>query len=133
VHRVALDQRESLRLLASTPLGRVVFTQNALPMIRPVNHVLVDGLIMFRTHEGAAIARVAGAREPVRVVLAFEADSIDPVTHTGWSVIATGYASLVDDPQQVARFAHVPDPWLDEPMHYLVCMMPELVDGFRLQ
>ena len=132
VRRVALERGESLRLLGSVAMGRVVFTVNALPAIRPVNHVVVGGLIVFRTHEGAAIARVAGAEEPVRVVVVFEADQIDPDTHRGWSVIATGYASLVDDPQEVARFAHVPPAWLDEPMEYLVCVMPQLVDGYRL-
>jgi hypothetical protein len=131
--RVRLGAGQSLRLLGSVPLGRVVFTVNALPALRPVNHVVINGLIVFRTHEGAAIAKVAGSIDPVRVVVLYEADQIDPVTHRGWSVIATGYASLIDDPMQVARFAHVPPAWVDEPMQYLVCITPELVDGYRLQ
>lgn len=132
VRRVALGTPESLRLLSTVRMGRVIFTVNALPTLRPVNHVVMNGLIVFRTHEGAAIARVAGSSNPVRVVVAFEADQIDPNTHLGWSVIATGYASLVDDPAQVARFARVPGAWLDAPMQNLVCIMPEVVDGFRL-
>lgn len=133
VRRVRLGAGESLRLLGSVSLGRVVFTFNALLALRPVNHVVVNGLIAFRTHEGAAIARVAGGMDPLRVVVLFEADQIDPVTHRGWSVIVTGYASLVDDPQEVARFAEVPEAWLAEPMEYLVCIMPELIDGFWLE
>lgn len=35
-----LDRSEALRLLGTVPLGRVVFTHQALPAIRPVNHVV---------------------------------------------------------------------------------------------
>jgi pyridoxamine 5'-phosphate oxidase-like protein len=132
VHRVALGREESLRLLGSVPMGRVVFTANALPSVRPVNHVIAGGLIVFRTHKGAAIAQVTRVPDPLGVVVAFEADRIDPVTHRGWSVIVTGYAVLIDDPLEVAWFADLPAAWLDEPMAYLVSIMPELVDGFLL-
>ena len=39
-----LDREDCLGLLASVPLGRVVFTDRALPAIQPVNFVL-DGLV----------------------------------------------------------------------------------------
>lgn len=35
-----LDRSEALRLLGTVPLGRIVFTHQALPAIRPVNHVV---------------------------------------------------------------------------------------------
>jgi len=55
-----IDSVEALRLLGSVSFGRIVFTQQALPTIRPVNHVLADGDIVIRTHEGAALTARAG-------------------------------------------------------------------------
>jgi Pyridoxamine 5'-phosphate oxidase len=56
-----LDRTELLARLGSVSFGRVVFTSRALPAIRAVNHVVLDGRIIICTHEGAAIAGVTGA------------------------------------------------------------------------
>ena len=44
-----LDHAESLRLLATVPVGRLIFTVNALPAVRLMNFVMADGLILMRT------------------------------------------------------------------------------------
>lgn len=132
-HTVALERAEALRLLGSVSLGRIVFTQRALPAIRPVNHLLDDdGDVVIRTHEGAALtvhAQQAGDRG---VVVAYEADVIDPVTHLGWSVVVTGYARLITDPDDLARYESRLRPWVDEAMNYAVRVHPEEVTGVRL-
>ncbi|KAF5999207.1 pyridoxamine 5'-phosphate oxidase family protein [Streptomyces sp. WAC00263] len=131
-HRVKFDGAEALRLLGSVSLGRIVFTRHALPTIRPVNHVLVDGDIVIRIHDGAALTahtRHAGAPG---VVVAYEADAIDPDTHLGWSVVATGYARLVTAPREVARYRAMLQPWVSQTMDYAVRIRPELVTGIRL-
>lgn len=48
---VALTEAECWQLMRSVSLGRIVFTQHALPVIRPVNH-LVDSKrrIIVRSH-----------------------------------------------------------------------------------
>lgn len=129
---VALDRAEALRLLGSVSMGRVVFTRRALPTVRPVNHVLDDGDIVIRTHEGAALtlhARDAGARG---VVVAYEADAIDPDTHVGWSVVVTGYASLVTDARDLARYRSLLHPWVQQTMDYAVRIRPDLITGVQL-
>jgi hypothetical protein len=50
-----LDEVEAMRLLATAAYGRVVFTLNALPAIRPVNHLVDDGTIIIRTRLTTAI------------------------------------------------------------------------------
>jgi hypothetical protein len=50
-----LTREESLRLLGSVSLARIVFTQHAMPAIRPVNHALDGGDIIIRSHSGAAV------------------------------------------------------------------------------
>ncbi|MET9087453.1 pyridoxamine 5'-phosphate oxidase family protein [Streptomyces sp. NPDC004237] len=129
---VELDGVEAMRLLGSVSLGRIVFTRQALPAVRPVNHVLVDGDIVIRTHEGAALTSRARQADGAGVVVAYEADVIDPDTHLGWSVVVTGYARLVTDPREIARYETLLRPWLDRPMAHAVRIHPDLVTGIAL-
>ncbi|MET7480402.1 pyridoxamine 5'-phosphate oxidase family protein [Streptomyces sp. NPDC005648] len=129
---VALDSAEALFLLGTVSFGRIVFTQHALPTIRPVNHVLDDGAIVIRTHEGAALTSRTRQADGPGVVVAYEADSIDPDTHLGWSVAVTGYAHLVTDARQLARYQKLLRPWVGGAMDYAVRIDPDLVTGVRL-
>ncbi|MEU8436130.1 pyridoxamine 5'-phosphate oxidase family protein [Streptomyces sp. NPDC029216] len=131
-HLRELGRDEALSLLATVPLGRVVFTQHALPAVRPVNH-LVDGEdVIIRIHEGGALAALAGPVEGPGVVVAYEADAIDPDTHLGWSVVVTGYARPVTEAEAVDRYAALLRPWVGRPMTGTVRIRPDLVTGFRL-
>lgn len=127
-----LERAECLRLLGSVPLGRVVFTMSALPAIRPVNHIVVDDAIIIRTHEGAALTSLTASADARGVVVAYEADAIDLDRHRGWSVVATGYAHVVTDPDELHHYEGLLHPWMDAPMTYTVRIDPELVTGFRL-
>lgn len=130
--RIDLDPSEALRLLGTVPFGRIVFTQQALPTIRPVNHVLDGGAVVIRTHDAAALtARTRQAGGP-GVVVAYEADSIDPATHLGWSVVVTGYAHLVTDPEELARYHELLNPWVGQAMDHAIRIRPDLVTGVRL-
>jgi nitroimidazol reductase NimA-like FMN-containing flavoprotein (pyridoxamine 5'-phosphate oxidase superfamily) len=126
---VELTRDESWQLLASVSLGRIVFTRHAMPAIRPVNH-LVDGhTIIIRSHLGAAI--VSRAADDGAVVC-YEADDIDPVRHTGWSVIATGMARLVREPAVIARYEQLLEPWAAGRMDYVIAIQPQVITGLRL-
>ncbi|MGQ4437805.1 pyridoxamine 5'-phosphate oxidase family protein [Streptomyces sp. SAS_260] len=129
---VGIEDAEALRLLGSVPMGRIAFTRQALPTIRPVNHIVDDGNIVIRTHEGAALtSRTLQANGP-GVVVAYEADAIDPDTHVGWSVVVTGYAHLVTDARELARYQALLRPWVRQPMDYAVRIHPDLVTGLLL-
>jgi nitroimidazol reductase NimA-like FMN-containing flavoprotein (pyridoxamine 5'-phosphate oxidase superfamily) len=126
---VELTAGESWRLLAGTSLGRIVFTQHAMPAIRPVNHLVDNETVIIRSHLGAAITgRAAGDG----TVVCYEADDIDPVRHTGWSVIVTGMARLVRDPAAVSRYQQMLQPWADSQMDYVIAVTPQLITGLRL-
>nr|WP_234443733.1 pyridoxamine 5'-phosphate oxidase family protein [Streptomyces sp. NRRL B-24484] len=125
-----LGRSECLKLLASVPLGRIVFTKDALPAIRPVNHIVADDAVIIRTHDSAALTTaIAGTGG---TVVAYEADAIDPDTHLGWSVVVTGYARPVTDPDDLRRYEQLLHPWVDTPMTRTVRIKAELVTGFRL-
>ncbi|MFJ7900152.1 pyridoxamine 5'-phosphate oxidase family protein [Streptomyces sp. NPDC096198] len=133
LQRIDLDHAEALRLLGSVSLGRIVFTRQALPTVRPVNHVLDNGDVVIRTHEGAALTSHAQPADSTGVVVAYEADAIDPDTHLGWSVVVTGYAHLVTEPLELERIRRLLLPWVPmEPMDQAVRIRPELVTGVLL-
>lgn len=123
---VELTREESLSRLAGVSFGRIVFTRHALPAIRPVNHLVDDGAIILRTHLGAAILASVGT------VVAYEADEIDPVEHTGWSVIVTGVATRVRDAAEAARYEGLLRPWMDGALNEIIRIRPEIVTGYRL-
>ncbi|MFD4198713.1 pyridoxamine 5'-phosphate oxidase family protein [Amycolatopsis thermoflava] len=120
-----LGRAESLNLLGSVGVGRVVFTHQALPTIRPVNHVLHDGCVIVRTHPGAALLSAIGT------VVAYEADFIHEGDRIAWSVIAVGYARRVGA-RELTRFGTLPRPWLAGEMTEVIRIDPELVTGFAL-
>jgi nitroimidazol reductase NimA-like FMN-containing flavoprotein (pyridoxamine 5'-phosphate oxidase superfamily) len=124
------DRLEALRLLASVDYGRVVFTLNALPAIRPVNHLVDAGEIIIRTRLSA---KVTTAIVPLRdTVVAYQADLIDPQSRLGWSVVATGYARPVTNPAEIARFEKALTPWVDMAMDTIIRIQPDIISGFRL-
>ncbi len=125
-----LTRQEAMRRLGSVQLGRIVFTHHAMPAIRPVNHLVDDGQVIIRSHEGSAIVTVASAGPGT--VVAYEADEIDSATRTGWSVVVTGLARLVDDAQQAARYRETPRPWVAGQMSYVIRIDPQVVTGFEL-
>jgi hypothetical protein len=67
-----LGRGECLRLLADGVIGRVAFTDAALPAVQPVGYHLDDEEIIFRTRNGGKLA--AATRH---AVVGFEVDDFD--------------------------------------------------------
>ncbi|WP_405496228.1 pyridoxamine 5'-phosphate oxidase family protein [Nocardia sp. NBC_00511] len=127
---VELPREESLRLLAGVSYGRVVFTRNALPAVRPLNHLLdEDGTIVVRTSLSSRLTSTV-RRQP-GVVVAYEADDIDPARQLGWSVVVIGIARPVTEPERIARYREQLRPWVEGPMDSIVAIEPTLVTGVR--
>jgi len=126
---IRLDRGESLRLLATAQVGRLIFTLSALPAVRLMNFALVDGLIVVRTAADSTVARKVND-----VIVAFEADDLDVATSSGWSVIVTGRATLVTDPGLIARYQAVPlVAWAPGERDQYVTITTELVEGRRVR
>lgn len=123
-----LDRENSLRLLATATLGRVGVTFGALPVVLPVNFRLVDELVVFRTGIGTKLD--AATRNHI---VAFEADDFEPVSHSGWSVVITGMAREVTDPDEMAALSVLPIPrWAPEGNGRTVAISTDLVSGRRV-
>lgn len=125
---VQLARPECLRLLARAHVGRVVFTEGALPAIQPVNHMIDGGEVVFRTAGGGKL--VAATRN---AIVAFEVDEIDPGTRTGWSVVGVGPAYEVTDIERLVRLAQ-PDrlPWAPGRTEHTVAIDLVQLTGRRL-
>jgi len=121
-----LAAHQSLRLLGSVSLGRIAFTEHAMPGIRPVNHILDEGDIIIRSHVGAAILATHGQ------IVCYEADALDPDTHLGWSVIVLGRAQVVQDPAEVERYSRIVRPWVDRQMDYVIRIHSETITGYEI-
>jgi nitroimidazol reductase NimA-like FMN-containing flavoprotein (pyridoxamine 5'-phosphate oxidase superfamily) len=102
-----LGRAECLRLLARGIVGRVVFTEAALPAAHPVTYLLDGDEIVFCTANGGKLATAT-----LHHVVAFQVDEIDPAHRTGWSVLGVGEAYEVTDPRRLADLAgRMPAPW----------------------
>jgi Pyridoxamine 5'-phosphate oxidase len=126
----ALPRAESLRLLSTVSLGRLVFTHLALPAIRPVSHAVTGEQVIIRAYLGNAISAAVGDRSGT--VVAYEADVIDPGTHLGWSVIIVGRAARVTDQAEAARYRQLLGPWVVDGVDDIIAIQADMVDGFRL-
>ena len=128
-----LSADEALQLLGTVELGRIVFTRHALPAVRPVNHLLDAGDIIVQVQDGSTLAAVLAAQGDAGVVVAYEADVIDQGERLGWSVVATGYATVVTAPSEIERYAHLLQPWVEGTASGAIRIRPDIVTGFRLR
>jgi nitroimidazol reductase NimA-like FMN-containing flavoprotein (pyridoxamine 5'-phosphate oxidase superfamily) len=86
----ALDAAACLTLLRTQHVGRLV-TTGVQARVVPVNYVVVDGVVVFRTAAGSDAARRVGT------TALFEVDMFDDRTHSGWSVVVRGPLQPVPD------------------------------------
>ncbi|MFE7978917.1 pyridoxamine 5'-phosphate oxidase family protein [Streptomyces shenzhenensis] len=126
----ALDRLECLRLLAKVPVGRVVYTRQALPAVLPINFALdTDASVLLHTSPDSDLVRAIDG-----VVVAFEADEFDAATRSGWSVVVTGRATLVTDPVENERLSQIgPSSWMPLRDPVFVRIESEMVTGRELR
>lgn len=125
---LALEPAECLRLLRSVPVGRIVFTHDALPAIQPVNFALHGDTVVIRTGEGRKLSVAADG-----VIVAFEADEIDVANRRGWSVTAVGKAAVVTDPAELAELAELGlAPWVPGDRSSYIRIQIERLTGRRI-
>ena len=122
-----LDTQECRALLASHSVGRVAFTEYALPAIRPVNYTVHGTHIVLRTGADGLAARLDGQ------IVAFEIDEVDTAGRSGWSVVVTGSARVLRDEGELLRLdADAPASWLGPDHTTAVWITPGQVTGRRI-
>jgi uncharacterized protein len=118
-----LSEDESWNRLGGVALGRLVTTFAGEPEIFPVNYVVQDRTVLFRTAEGTKLFSAIASNTVV-----FEADDHD--VRQGWSVIVRGRAKVVRGAADIekAELAQL-IPWTSAPKIHYVRVTPSEITG----
>ena len=120
-----LTSDDSLRLLATAPIGRIIYTRQALPAVELVSFALEGGDIIIRTDRGGKLAAATRG-----TIVAFEADVVDMERSSGWSVTAIGPSRAVTDAADIARLQRIGlDSWAPGGREHFIRITPQLLNG----
>jgi uncharacterized protein len=120
---ITLSREQCLRLMATAPVGRLIYTRRAMPAVELVNFTIDAGDIVIRT--AATGKLIAAIRE---AVVAFEADAFD--AGSGWSVTAVGHARQVTDQADIHKLRTTgPRPRVPGELPYFVRITPGTLNG----
>jgi uncharacterized protein len=125
-HLREVSRDDCLALLGSKVVGRVAFCEDDGPTVIPVNFVVDDGTVLFRTGPHTAIARHVGQQA------AFEVDESDEYTESGWSVLVRGHVEHVDVEDLPSDPAARPMPWPEGARSLYLRIVPREITGRRL-
>ena len=119
-------------LLRSGSVGRVAVCTPTGPRIIPVNYTVLDEAILFRTSPHGLLGTHAWSSP-----LAFEVDELDERAQRGWSVVATGHGSSVQESSEMAAIESLrpmwnPQPWAGGERPLLVRLRWDSLTGRRL-
>lgn len=124
-----LSRDECLRLMASVPVGRVVYSRRALPAVELVNFAFDQGDIVIRTDSSGKLAAATRA-----AVVAFEADCLDSTYHAGWSVTAIGPSREVTDAGEIGRLKKIGlSSWAPGTREHFIRISPVMLNGRYLR
>jgi hypothetical protein len=123
-----LDRQACLKLLGGVGIGRIVYTERAMPAIQPVPFVLHEETIVLRANVAGKLS--AAVRD---TVVAFEAGWFTDDLRAGWTVRVIGRATAITDPEELAELAVLPLSSWDTTVnaHYLRVTI-DLISGRRL-
>lgn len=121
---IELSREECVQLLRTRLVGRfAVALPGMAPVVVPVNYVVDDEVVVFRSGTGTKLAALQG------MPVSFEIDEIDQFRRTGWSVLVQGRA------YEATRWeiGHLDLPtWAPGDRGHWVRIVPETVTGRRI-
>lgn len=122
-----LKEDEALELMGNQQLGRLVVRIKDDFDIYPLNYVVNEGKIYFRTAEGSKLFTVS-----INERVLFEAD--DHTEDKAWSVIVKGRARILQKTDEIQQADELPlKPWLPTLKYNYVEITPEEISGRRFQ
>ncbi|CCQ46071.1 putative uncharacterized protein [Pseudarthrobacter siccitolerans] len=125
--RLSFDQ--CWELLAAGTVGRLGLVVDEHPEIYPVNYVLDERSIVFRTGHGRKLWNVMAARPAV-----LEIDGYEHQSEEAWSVVARGDTVLIENPDEKDRAeAQRLEPWEPGPKDHYVRLIPRALTGRRFK
>jgi hypothetical protein len=124
-----LNRRQCLDLLQDVRVGRLIFTEDALPAVQPVNFRMWRDDVVIRVAGGAKLAAASA-----NLVVAFEADELDPDLRSGWSVTVVGHAQPITGVEDLVEIAGTfVQPWVQGRRDHFIRIRTEKITGRRFR
>ncbi len=118
-----LTDPEMWELLEATSLGRLAVSAAGEVDIFPVNYIVDDRSLVFRTAEGTKLLELT-----VHSGVAFEIDGFDDTS--AWSVVVKGIAAQLDHQIDIDRADTLPlSPWIPTLKYIYVRITPTSMSG----
>ena len=122
-----LDIDECWQLLGTVEVGRLAVAIMNVPDIFPINFVVDQHTVVFRTAEGTKLAAAV-----LGMGVAFEVDGYDATSGRAWSVVVRGHAMEIEemyelfDARELLLF-----PWHSGSKHSFVRVVAQEITGRR--
>ena len=124
---VELTEEECWDFLRSQDVGRLAVSVAGVPDIFPVNFLVDQHTVLFRTAHGTKLLELG-----VNQYVAFEADRWNVAE--GTSVVIRGHASVLGDAAELNRVASLDlRTWIPGPRSVFVRIQPATITGRRLR
>ena len=121
---------ECLELLRNQKVGRIAVLTADGPMVFPINYVMADDVVVFRTDPGTKLTEIPMSR------VAFEIDSIASGPDAPWSVVVKGRATEVTNALGAAAERYRESKllsWIRGHKSHWIAIMPLEITGRRLK
>ncbi|MFJ5956419.1 pyridoxamine 5'-phosphate oxidase family protein [Paenarthrobacter sp. NPDC092416] len=121
-----LSEEQCWEKLRSQDTGRVGFVHHGRVMILPVNYLIHDHGVYFRTSADGLIGEPAA-----RLQTSFQIDEARAERSEGWSVLVSGPSSHVVDREVLTRLwgKVMAEPWAGGDRGLFICIQPTIITG----
>jgi nitroimidazol reductase NimA-like FMN-containing flavoprotein (pyridoxamine 5'-phosphate oxidase superfamily) len=126
-----LTEQECRELLGTTTVGRVAFVDAEGQQLLPVNFVVRDDEVYFRTKHDSVLAQLGDGHDDV----AFGVDFHDDLYQRGWNVTLVGSSARVDDPAVIAELSAAarPRPWAPGERDVMIVIRARRIAGRKVR
>ncbi len=122
-----LDDDACWDLLESQPVGRLAVAVAGEVEIFPINYLVHEQTIVFKTAQGSKLAAIAANAR-----VSFEIDGYTPESGDAWSVVIKGLAHELQRMSQIYAAEDLPlFPWNASPKDFYVRVTPREMAGRR--
>jgi nitroimidazol reductase NimA-like FMN-containing flavoprotein (pyridoxamine 5'-phosphate oxidase superfamily) len=123
-----LDPPHCWELMATHHVGRIAVVVDGVPEIYPLNYVVDEQSILFRTGSGSKLQGMT--QSPL---VSFEVDSVDENQRLGWSVLVKGRAKEVTTAAELRAAGELElDLWIPAERPVWIRVVPTEVTGRRI-
>ena len=122
-----LDDDACWDLLRSQPVGRLAVAIAGEVEIFPINYLVHEGQIVFKSAQGSKLAALAANAR-----VSFEIDGYTPDSGDAWSVVIKGVAYELQRFSEIYEAEDLPlFPWNASPKDFFVTIRPREMAGRR--